>query len=535
MVWRWRRVAAGLTLLVVVAGAFVGYQGYRAFSSVPHLFRRNAELKADGYYMAEFEFKMLAVLRMLSDGAYLDAYSTLNRIRAEMDTGAGLVRMPADASPEARFDFLIDRQDPSTGAFMDPAYPPFTYLSPTLNVVEALEELSRTTERPLKLKYPLRFLDAIATPEALTAYLDDFLYGDRFWSERFPGPGPYGVAVSEIAYVDLFERTGLYRFTPAWKEALRTWLDATQDPVSGFWGMRVGAPDDWHPRVDANSTFHILHLILTADGDDADPARPLRHGEAMAATLVGTLTAPMPDDEDGQHAWGLEQVQSAVMLTRYLWSHLDEGARAGVRRALAAALVERTRFYRPADGAFTSYLTSGKAEVDGTSLALSLLKASGCVPGTAERSRLWGEVAVPDAETTTVASFAAIEPPAGEAVNAWRVFAGDAPAGDKLDDSGVVAILYPGNGAGVLDLLDVRQNLARFLAGPARFGNWSSSDALREPAFGLDRPVREIAVVRGRIDDAAAAKLAAAGPDVTLVGYDVFQRPVVARHYRLAP
>jgi hypothetical protein len=62
--------------------------------------------------------------------------------------------------------FLLERQDPATGAFMDSGYPLFTYFAPTENVVEALHALAQLTGQPLKLKCPLRFLDQI--PELLT-------------------------------------------------------------------------------------------------------------------------------------------------------------------------------------------------------------------------------------------------------------------------------------------------------------------------------------------------------------------------------
>lgn len=531
MAVRWRRMLAITGVVVVALGGLVGYEAYSVFSSVPHLFKRNAELKADGYYMAEFELKMLAALKMLGDGDYLDAALTLRRIGQEMDGGDGLKKLPQDATPAARMTFLLDQQDPTTGAFMDPAYPAFTYISPTLNVIETLEDLSRETGRPLKLKYPLRFLDAIATPAALRSYLDGLLYMKRFWAEMFPGPGPYGAGVSELVFFDLFERNGLYAFSPAWKETLRSWLDETQDPATGMWGMRVGTPEDWYQRHDPNSTFHILHHTQTADGDDTDPAHPLRHAGELAATLMTTVTAPIPDGEDDQHAWSLDQAQATQMLVRYLWKHIDAAEQQAVKSAIAVALRERARLFRPADGAFAAYLSSERAEVDGTSSALALLKASGSIPGTSERARLWGEVVAPPAETEAVAATIDIALPTVAGVNAWRVYAGSQLPGDTLDDRQLVAIVYPGGG--VLDLMDLRQNLMRYLAGPASFGNWSSSDKLRAAPLALDRPARSVPVFTGGLGAESLAILAGAGPDLALVGYDLFQRPVAARLYRI--
>ena len=50
------------------------------FTVVPKLFKRDAELKAKGYYMGEFEFKMVDSQYYLNEGHYLDAYRTLRRI-----------------------------------------------------------------------------------------------------------------------------------------------------------------------------------------------------------------------------------------------------------------------------------------------------------------------------------------------------------------------------------------------------------------------------------------------------------------------
>ena len=131
-----KRILIALAAAAAVAALAAGLYIRASVKSVPHLFRRNAELKAQGYYMGEFEFKMVAVQYYLNADRYLTAFTTLRRIRREMETTEGLFKMPEAASPGQMMDFLLDRQDPSTGAFMDPRYPYFTYIGPTLNAVE---------------------------------------------------------------------------------------------------------------------------------------------------------------------------------------------------------------------------------------------------------------------------------------------------------------------------------------------------------------------------------------------------------------
>ena len=55
----------GATVLAAALGS------RSALRTVPRLFRRNAELKAQGYYMGEFEFKMLTVQHEVNKGRYL--------------------------------------------------------------------------------------------------------------------------------------------------------------------------------------------------------------------------------------------------------------------------------------------------------------------------------------------------------------------------------------------------------------------------------------------------------------------------------
>lgn len=520
------------TAAVVVAGVGVlGYQAHQTFGSIPYLFRRNAELKAEGYYMADFEFKMLSIVKKLSDGDYLDAYSTLGTLRRQMERGDGLAKMPSDPSAKTRYEFLLSRQDPTTGAFMNPDYPAFTYVAPTLNVVEALDGLAKEIGEPLHLRYPLRFLDAIATPEALRAYLDAHLYIGRFWAEHLPGPGVYGPGISELAYVDLFETTGTYRFTPAWHAAFRDWLAATQDPESGMWGARMGTPSAFQTKRDANSTYHILHYLLADDGTDRDPAHPLHHADALARSLMQAVTAPVPVGEDEQHAWSLEQAQATQLLTRQLWRHLDEAERTAVRSALEVALTERYRLIDDAKGGFSIYLGS-PAEVDGTTTALGLIEATGSLPGTPERARLWGDIAAPAVDTIFIASPAAIELPDNPTVNSFRLYTGTVLPADTSTAAQPLAVLYPAGRGTVRDVIDLRQNVGRFLAGAgASFGNWSTADSLRGSPLHPDAVTPTVPVLRvGQRLGNTIGDLGKGEPDLLLIGYDVFQRPVLARH-----
>ncbi len=416
---------AALCVVLLAAGLIIR----STLDSVPRLFRRNAELKAQGYYMGEFEFKMLASQYHMNAGRYLQAVRTLRGIKAEMQDVRTLKKMPSNATPEEQMAFLLDRQDPVTGAFMDHDYPLFSYFAPTCNVVEALMRLSRETGRPLKLKYPLRFLEQIGTPQQLRAYLDSLLYLNSLIA-RFPGPGPYGPGVSEIPSFDVLEEAGVHRFSEPWKEELRRWFYETQDPASGFWGSRIGDAGQWRQKKDINSTFHILKLVLTDTGENKDAAFPLRFGDKLARGILDAMDMPIPEGTADQHDWGLVQYQGAKILTQYLWPHLAEAERAEVRRKFRSMLVQTFRLYRPVDGGFAYYTTDAQADVDGTGLATGVLKILGVLSGTWERERLWGKVSEGDLtpKRVNVGRWEEAMLPDGGEIQSFRIYRDHLPS-----------------------------------------------------------------------------------------------------------
>jgi len=528
-------IAATVAAAMLVTGLAIGLSVRSMIKSVPRLFKRNAELKAQGFYMGEFEFKMLAVQHYLNEGSYAKAYLTLRHIRHEMETTQGLAKMPDGASPEQHMSFLLDRQDPATGAFMDPRYPLFTYYAPTENVAEAIHGLARLTGQPFKLKYPLRFLDQIREPEQLRAYLESLLYVKDPWASMAAGPGPYGPGISELASFARLEDFGLYQFSDEWEDTLRRWFFETQDPATGLWGYRIGRPGNWRQNMDVNSTFHVLKLVLDGRGENQSQKYPLRYAGKLARTLLTLLDRPVPDDAPKQHGWCLDQAQGARMVV-HLWTHLPEPDREQARKAMQGYLSVRYRhFFRPADGAFSLYTSAPRSDVDGTSTALGLLRATGCLPGTWERDRLWGSAiaAAPELPRMEVRRWEEVAVPAAAQAHSLRLYRNAPPAGDGYDDASLVEIIYPGDSP-VLDLMDLRQRIAGFIAaGGQGFGNWSSKEALRE-RLRLPRNTRTIPVSHGGLSLAGAAGRHPDARRFYVIGYDVFQVPVFRQEFVLA-
>lgn len=510
--------------LLSVALIGLGTTAWSVGTIVPRLFQVNALRKAQGYSMGAFEFKMIDAQQRLNQGPYLDAYRLLTRIESEMEAPQHLVTVPTSSSPAAQHAFLLDRQNPETGAFIESYCQFFTYIAPTLNTVHHMVELSGKTS-PL-IKMPTSFLERIKTPEALRSYLDSLLYLNE-WCSWLPGPGPYGPGVSELAYFKELESAGVYDFPQSWEDTLRQWFFETQDPDTGFWGARIGTPQHGRQKKDINSTYHILSLVLNGRGKNNDRRFPLRYAANLEKGILNDMGSPLPTDEAAQHDWGLCQNQGAGALTRRLWDHGTPQQQEDVRKAFLRILAELYRLYRPETGGFAYSRSDPQADVDGTSLALGVLWATGALPGTWERERLWGNHLrrEPDRIHVEVPHPKEFSCSFDQTLQSVRMYAEKLPSEDGYDDEHPVRILYP-HTSPHCDAMDLRQRVAAMRRSPKpSFGNWTSKTSLREIPLGLDRPMRDVPVEENGIDWDAVLN---ASPDINryfLVAYDMAQIP----------
>jgi len=93
--------------------------------------------------------------------------------------------LPEFGNKAEEIEFYLNLQNPKTGAFIDEAYPYATYNETSENVINHLDALAKEAGQPLKLKYPLKYLDQINTPEKLQVFLDDVSYVS-WLSTKFP-------------------------------------------------------------------------------------------------------------------------------------------------------------------------------------------------------------------------------------------------------------------------------------------------------------------------------------------------------------
>jgi hypothetical protein len=512
----------------------------RSFLLVPELFRLNKECQEQGYYMTEFEFKMVGIAYLMDHGEFVRATTTINRLHHQMKTKVGLVKVPKFSDKNREMDFYLDLQNPRTGAFMDDSYPYCTWEGPTGNVLLHLDELAKATGRPLKLKYPLRFYDSIDTPEKLKPYLDELGYIGWIGSKL---PESTFHLIRDLASYargdDVTERNGLHRFSPEWKRALKQWFTDNQDPETGFWGPRSRSTRRL-TKIDLHNTGSIAKLFSDGEGNDLDPEFPLKLKERMFRTTLGLISPPPPagDDLDDWHAYTLRQGKGVTLLTRHLWKGASFQDKARARELIEAFIrLKYERYYVAADGAFSYYPDSKHATIDGTGTQISNLDDAGAFSANKQR-RIWGspESTLTDLGRKSLAHLSEgdLEPLANfKGVNSVRYYA-------SLPDTGsltrqVEGVYYPRNPV-VLDLVEVAPRMKIWLDSTSQsLGNWVSTlvtmGDMRKVGTDL------VPVVQGQTPFLRMDSLLQDRGTLTVVGFDALQVPVCKLEFqeRVAP
>ena len=246
---------AAIAVLLITAGMIY------SFPSIPGMFKLNKQLQEEGYYMAEFEFKMLGTVYNLDKGNYFKALSQLYKLNSQLKSRKGFIKLPVFKDKKEEMEFYLNLQNPNTGAFMDESYPFCTYTGPTGNVLNHLDALAKETGRPLKLKYPLKYLDEINTPEKLKKYLDD-VSTVGWLGSKFPQTSFHFARclLSLFHEDDVVVKRNLYKVSPEWDRALLEWFYDNQDPATGLWGPR--SKEGKLRKKDTMNTASILKLFI---------------------------------------------------------------------------------------------------------------------------------------------------------------------------------------------------------------------------------------------------------------------------------
>jgi hypothetical protein len=103
-----------LLTLTIITGFIIKI---RVQTQVKELFRLNKALQEEGYYMAEFEFKMLGFAYYLDRGFYSKAISQLSDYKKQLQSRKNLIIIPEFKNKKEELEFYLSLQNPRTGAF----------------------------------------------------------------------------------------------------------------------------------------------------------------------------------------------------------------------------------------------------------------------------------------------------------------------------------------------------------------------------------------------------------------------------------
>jgi len=518
------------TLFVAISSVLItlGLWGY-SVSQIPDLFKLNKQLQTEGYYSAEFEFKMLGFAYWLDHGEYAKATSGVTTLQQKMENRDGFIKVPRFASKEEEMEFYLSLQNPKTGAFMDDSYPYCTYEGPTGNILEHLEELSVATGKPLKLKYPLGFLDKIADPKDLQLYLDDLSH--LGWLGSKLPESTFHMVRDLFSYTkenNIVERNGLYRYSPEWKRTLIKWLSDNQDSTTGYWGPRFRSNNNLI-KLDLHNTGSIVKGFVDSVGNDIYPEFPLRYRKQMFQTTLKVLAEPEPnmDDQDDWHGWTLRRGKGMMLLSRYLWiTATQEEKEQGAQAFENFIRYLFKRYWIEAEGAFRFY-PQGGATLDGTGTAIGNLQDLGYL-SVNKRNRLWNgyKDKVERVERTGVSSLqrSDFDPLlSANGINSIRLYH-TIPGLDTLEH-GVWGIVYAGKNP-IPDVTEVAPRVKAWAdTSMQSMGNWISRQSIVNDFVGYPDASprlisRELPLDEMNADYAREGKLVA-------VGFDIFQVPRV--------
>lgn len=446
-------------------------------TKVKELLKLNKTLQEEGYYMGDFEFKMLGCAYYLDKGHYKKARKFLNDYHKKLSNREGLIKIPKFKNNQEEINFYLNLQNPKTGAFIDDSAPFCTYWSISENIINHMEALADSSTTPLKLKYPLKFLDEINTPEKLTAYLNDISYVG-WLASRFPQTSFHFARdiLSEGSPDNTLDRTDFYKFSPEWKHTMLKWMYDFQDETTGMWGPK-NKKNNKLTKYDLHNTALILKWFRDNDGNDLYKEFPLKYQDKLFKSAIEQLSEPYPDEDDLDeiHEWNLRQKTGIKMLLRHLWKDASNEDKKVTKKIIARNIdICFEKYYVEKDGAFSYYPDAKRASPDGfTNLIFSSIGAFSYK----KQKKLWGdpseyvkdmgEVMVNELKTSDFDSVVNIS-----GINSLRTYTSK-PDFKHLTDS-VWAVVYP-NDTQVPDIMELVPNIVHWTETTSlSMGNWTS-------------------------------------------------------------
>lgn len=524
-------VSVSILLILILASGF--YIANRTKTQMKELFSMNKELQEEGYYMAEFEFKMLGIAYDLDKGHYYTSLSRINRLHQQLKTKQGLVKMPKFNNKQEELQFYLNLQNPKTGAFMDASYPYCTYTGPTGNVLLHLDALAEQTGQPLQLKYPLTYLDAINTPEKMKAYLDDVSTVGWVAAKLPQTSFHFARDILSLFYEDnTVIKRSLYQVSPETKKAILQWFYENQDPMTGLWGPK--SKNGKLLKKDTSNTVSIMKVFVDEEGNNIYASFPLRYKDELSTSILEELSQPIPEDDelDEWHEWNLKTSKSINALTRYLWDDISPSNKEKAKDFIEYYIrIRFEKFYIPQEGAFSYYPHGDHATIDGTN-EFFIFKKVGAI-SREKQTQLWGapEDNITDLGIHTVSDLKESDFDLianSESVNSLRIYKTTPDYGNLT--SGVTAVIYPKK-TPVLDVVDLTPRVKHWINSTDQtMGNWVSKEEIIHELETMK--IDEVPFYENDIPLESAQQILKANAELVVIGFDTLQVPRYKIVYR---
>ncbi len=505
-------------------------------TQVRELFQMNQQLQEEGYYMAEFEFKLLGLGYLIDKGHYYEALSRLDDLHTQYQTKEGLIKMPNFKTKEEELEFYLNLQNPNTGAFIDNSYPLNSYHGPTENVIQHLQVLANETNQTLKLKYRLSYLDQINTTEKLIPVLEDWSYLS-FIGSKFPQTSFHNVrdllslVRDEEHYGDagvelLIQRHNLYNFSDSWRYSFLEWMYNFQDSKTGLWGPK--SKSGKLLKRDLSNTASIIKAFVDNQGNDIHKEFPLRYREELFESVLNELAA-MPVPQEGEldqwHEWGLKTIKGVRMLPRYLWeSGTEEQKKRAIERIEHFMRLRFEKNYIPEEGMFTYYPGGNKATMDGADGFLIYGEVGAY--SNEKQVRLFGkpEENIKDLgsykiSTLTKENLSLITN--FEDINSLRFYKTNPNYDNLISETSIVS--YPRETI-ILDIVDLVFNMKRWISGTSiTMGNWVSKEEISNELNLIE--INKNILIYKEIPLELANKMLQENKELVVIGFNTMQVP----------
>jgi hypothetical protein len=514
-----------VSIIFLIAFFLIIVPGYliktRIKTQVREVFKMNEVLKDEGYYLSEFEFKLLGLAYYLDHGQFIKGLSCLNKIHKQLKNKENLIKIPEFSGNREKLAFYRNLQNPATGAFLDGSYPIFTYFGVTSNMIHYIEDLSKTAEEPFRLKYSLKFLDDINTPEKLINVLND-LSRVGWIGSKFKTPF---VSIGELwSLSEDTERLGLYHFSPQWKRAYLQWCYDNQDEETGLWASRLKRTNKLLNGGNLTDSEKMISKFVDSNGNEIYKDFPVKYRDQMFSTALNKLSKPIPEERDKLHEWILDMDRGIRFLTRYLWKQASVKDKEASKKLIEEFMKIRfVNYYIENEGAFSLYPHSEHADLDGTGEAIGMYKYLGALSFEKQKI-LWGD---PRANITELGSYKVSELKETDfaliaydsIINSIRLYKVET-ANDYIENTEVV--YYPRT-TSVPDIADLLPKMEKWVKATSQnMGNWVTKESLLNNLAKIK--IKSVPVMKD-IPLKYANEILFNSSKLVMIGFDMLQVP----------